>query len=536
MKETALGAESLENLGKKNITVAAMVQACFTLLSRIAGMVRDILMYHIFGVGFLTDAFNIAFTIPNVLRRFFAEGAFAVAFVPVFISCKEKQGNDAAQKFFKDAFGFLLLGLIAVTFLGVIFSRELVHLFAFGFSSNLEQLALTDFLTKWLFPYVFFVSLVALFGAYLQCHNKFAAMAASPIFFNLSMIFAMYAGFSFFNAQASVLALGVILGGLVQFFYMWGSLKKEGLWQWPSFNFKTESMRQLIKLLGPALFGVFVYQLNIIVLRQLASFLGEGQISYYYNADRLTQFATGVFGVSIATAALPELSRGVAKLGEKTFYNTLRFTMVITSFVITPCALGLMAFAYPIVSVLYVHGAFTTQDAVITSNTLFGFAPSLMFFSLSRPLIQGFYAQRDTKTPVMVGIITVILNLVIGILLLRYAVMGLALTLSISSFFQYIILLQLFKKKNFNRFNSALIKPVLAHLGLGALSCSLGLLIAQYGLWEQGLCFRNIVVLGALSFVSGLTYLILAYYFGLNEARKFVLGLRQRLEGRVHKE
>lgn len=515
-------------LDKKRITIGAFIQAIYTLLSRIAGMVRDVITFHIFGVGAITDAFNVAFTIPNVLRRFFAEGAFAVAFVPVYMASKERDGDLTARLFFRDAFGFLTLMLAVVTALGVIFSKTLVRLFAYGFSQNPEQFALTDTMTKWLFPYVFMVSIVALLGAYLQCHNRFSAMAASPIFLNLAMIVMMYGCTEWFDPPVMVLAGGVFLGGTLQVVLMALALKRAQLWAWPTLHLNTEAMKHLLRLLGPALFGVFVYQLNIMVLRQLASFLGAGQISYYYNADRLTQFATGVFGVSIATAAMPELSREAAKLGRMAFHDTLRFTLVLTSFVITPSAVGLMFFAYPIVSVLYVHGAFTTADAFHTANTLIAFSPSLIAFSLSRPVIQAFYAQSDTRTPVIVGIFTVILNLIFGIALLRFEIVGLATTLSISSFIQYFILLWLFKKKCDNTFETALIKPLIAHAVIAVVACLGGLVVAQLGEWDSGLTTKNVVVLSLVSFVAGVVYLGLAYAAKLEEARKFVNAIRAR--------
>lgn len=535
MKDTAgeqlVELQSNERLDRRHITVGALIQAAFTFLSRVAGMLRDVMLYHTFGVGFITDAFNIAFTIPNVLRRFFAEGAFAVAFVPVYIASKDKDGEKVAREFYRDAFGFLFLSLVMVSVGGVLCSKTLVHMFAYGFSANAEQLLLTERMTQWMFPYVLLVSIVALFGAYLQCHRRYAAMSASPIFLNLAMIVTQYYCISWFDPPVMVLAFGVVAGGILQVGLMIVALQRANLWVWPRFNFKTDAMKHLLKLLGPALFGVFVYQLNIIVLRQLASFLGEGQISYYYNADRLTQFATGVFGVSIATAALPELSRGVAQQGNKLFFDTLRFTLVLTSFVITPCAIGLMVFAYPIVSVLYVHGAFTIEDAMYTAKTLIGFSPSLIAFSLSRPLIQAFYAQSDTRTPVLVGIVSVILNLLFGLLLLRFNVVGLALTLSISSFFQYFILLWLFKRKVGAAFRTNLLKPLILHCIVAAIACGVGLVVANAGVWEHGFSIKNALVLSVVSGSAGVAYLFFAYVFKLEEARRFITAIKTRLFG-----
>lgn len=521
-----------ERHDKKNITIGALTQAAFTLVSRVFGMVREVMISHIFGANNTTDAFFIAFTIPNVLRQFFGEGAFSVAFVPVYVSTKEQEGEESARIFFRHAFGFLVVALGLVTILGMINARAMVQLFAYGFSDDPEQLQLAESLTRLMFPYVFMVSIVALFGAQLACYRRFAAMAAAPILLNIAGIVSMGFFASYFSPPVMVLAAGVTIGGVLQLCLMVAALRRSSLWYWPRFSINTKAMKHFVRLLGPSLFGVFVYQLNIIVLRQLASFLGEGQISYYYNADRLTQFAIGVFGVSIATAALPELSRGVAKYGQEAFFDTLRFTLRITSFVITPCAIGLMVFAEPIIAVIYVHGAFTSADALVTAHTLMAFAPSLIPFSLSRPLIQSFYARGNTRTPVMVGVLTVVLNFVLGLILLRYRVVGLALTLSFSSLVQYGVLLWAFDRQGPSRFQTLLLRPFLAHAAIAAAACAVGLTLVSLGDWQQGFSIKNSVVLMIMAGICGLSYLAVAYALKLNEAKKLLDALRDRLFAR----
>jgi putative peptidoglycan lipid II flippase len=277
------------------------------------------------------------------------------------------------------------------------------------------------------------------------------------------------------------------------------------------------------------LFGAFVYQLNIVVLRQLASFLGDGQITYYYNADRLTQFATGVFAVSIATAALPEFSRGISKFGHQAFFDTLRFTLTVTSFVMTPCAFGLIAFGYPIISVIFAHGEYSMADAAITAETLMAFAPSIIAFGWSRPLVQAFYSLGDTRVPVITGIVTVVLNLSLGLLLLRFDVAGLSMTLSISSFCQFFLLLWWFKKKTDGKFAAELVKPFLAHSGIALIACAVGKAAASFGDWQQGFSIKNAMVLTIVAAVAGSTYLAVAYLFRLGEARKLIDGIVVRI-------
>lgn len=514
---------------RRSITVSALIQVFFTLLSRVFGMIRDVMVTHIFGAAVVTDAFFIAFTIPNVLRQFFGEGAFSVAFVPLYVATKEKDGQTQSAQFFRHAFGFLILALVIVTVVGIIFSEQLVQVFALGFSKNLEQLILATTMTRWLFPYVFMISLVALFGAYLACYRRFAAMAFAPLLLNVAMIASMVLGIDLFAERIFVLVAGVLIGGLAQIALMIAVLKRQGLWLWPQLNFSTEPMKKLVKLLGPALFGVFVYQLNIIILRQLASFLGEGQITYYYNADRLTQFATGVFAVSIATAAMPELSRGLAKHGQEALFKTLRFTLVVTSFIMVPCAMGLIVFAKPVIAVIFAHGEYSALDASYTAQALIAFAPSIVAFGWSRPLVQAFYSLGDTKTPVYVGIVSVVINLVVGILLLRYQVMGLSLTLSISSFAQFFMLSWLFSRKNRQEFKMNLLKPFLSHLGIGAIACGVGLSIVSLGDFSLGFSVKNALVLAILSGGAGSAYFFFAYYFKLAEARQFIDGIRARI-------
>lgn len=509
----------LSQKGKSGIAYHAIIQAFFTAISRVCGMIRDVMVSHIFGAGIITDSFFIAFTIPNVLRQFFAEGAFSVAFVPIYIETKDTN-KKTAKKFYSDSFGLLLVFLSSVTILGVLLSKHLVKLFAMGFSSNSYQLVLADNMTKILFPYIFLVSIVAIFGARLACYKKFAAMAAAPILLNISMIIALASWSKYFLQPIYALSLSVLIGGVAQVMMMSFILLRSNLWAWPTFSVDSVAMKKFFAMLGPSLFGVFVYQLNIIVLRQLASFLGEGQISYYYNADRITQFATGVFTISIATAALPELSR-VLKKGEAAFKDTLDFTLSLTSFVIVPCAFGIAAFALPIVSVLFFHGAFTLSDTTITAKTLVAFSPSLLAFGFSRTIIQAFYAMKDTRTPVFVGAITVLLNLLVGIMLLSFDVVGLAATLSISSWAQFIILFFLFKRKVLG-FKSKIFSHTMRHVIISIFICVLGLLLSQFGEWGSGFSLFNAAFLFFLGLLCGVSYLLFSYILGLKEGVKIM--------------
>lgn len=513
----------------KSITYATLIQAFFTSLSRVFGMINNVIMLHIFGASFVTDAFWMAYTIPNVLRRFFAEGSLSMAFVPVYLQTKE-ENQEKAKNFFRDTFGFLLFTLFIVTVICIFSSSVLVKLFAYGFSYNHYQFSLTNTMTKWLFPYVFMISVVALFGAYLQCHKKFAAMSAAPIFLNISMILSMIFLSHLFMPSIYALVAGVLIGGVLQVILMILALSRNSLLVMPSFNFKTQAMKKLLKLLGPALFGVFVYQLNIIVLRQLASFLGEGQITYYSNADRLTQLVSGVFGASIAAASLPQLSLDATKSGIKELFSTLNFSLRLNSFIITPCAIGLLVFAKPIVAIVYFHGAFNSKDAYFTSMALMGFAPSLIAFGFSRAIMQAYYALNDTKTPVVIGFFTVFINLIFGVILFNYAVVGLAVTLSISSFLQYYLLKYFLKKKLASQEEIGINKIFFLHLLISFASCILGLLIQTLGDFSQGFSVYNAIVLMIMAFVCGSCYFGICYYCGFQETKTFFSILGKKIK------
>ena len=442
----------------------------------------------------------------------------------------EKEDPKKAKEFFADTFGFLLLTLFICTVIGIFSSSWLVKLFAYGFSDKFYQFSITNTMTKWLFPYVFMISIVALFGAYLQCHKKFAAMSAAPIFLNISMILSMIFLSSFFIPSIYALVVGVLVGGVFQLLLMTIALNKSSLLSMPTFNFKTQAMKKLLKLLGPALFGVFVYQLNIIVLRQLASFLGEGQITYYSNADRLTQLVSGVFGASIAAASLPQLSIDAAKSGAKQLFSTLTFSLRLNSFIITPCAIGLLVFAKPIVSIVYFHGAFNSKDAYFTSMALMGFAPSLIAFGFSRAIMQAYYALNDTKTPVIIGFFSVFINFILGIILLNYAVVGLAITLSVSSFFQYYLLKYFLIKKLNSQEEIAINKTFYLHLLISFISCLCGLLIQILTDFSVGFSIYNACVLLLMALSCGSCYFGICYYCGFKETKTFFSMLDKKIK------
>lgn len=430
----------------ENLTRNAGIVAAFTLLSRIAGFVRDQVIIHFFGATRTTDVFWMAFTIPNVLRRLVAEGALTVAFVPVYTETRE-ESDVAAKRFLAASFGLVAVGMIGVCGLGMLGAPALVWAFASGFADDPAAFALCVSLTRWLFPYVYFISLMALAMGVLNAHRRFAAPAAAPILLNLTFIGSALFLREAFDPPIFVLVIGVLAGGVAQLLLQIPSLLRAGLLVWPRLDLGSPAIRKLLRLLAPAVFGLAIYQLNIILLRQFASHLPSGQITYYYNADRLIQFAYGVFAIAISTAALPTLSEHYARGRLDDLTATWRSSTNLTNFVTIPATFGLMAVAYPLVSVGYFHGKFTLEDVRMTAATTMAFAPGLVALGAVRATIQVFYAAHDTKTPVLASGVSLVSVLIFGFAFFRYEVVGLGAALTVATWVQLGVLGLLLKRK-----------------------------------------------------------------------------------------
>lgn len=516
---------------KGRIAKSAAVVAFYTGISRIAGLVRDVVVTHVFGVSSITDAFFVAFTIPNMLRRFVAEGGLTVAFIPVYLEVQEKEGADKAKALLSTTIGVLLLFLIVLCVVGIIGAKALVYMFASGFAHSPEKIAMTAELTRWLFPYVFFISLVALSMAVLNAHRHFSTPAASPIFLNLAMIGCAATTTGWFEEPIFALAVGVVLGGILQLALQIPALARHDLLVMP-FRFKNwPAFLKLLRLMVPAVFGMAVYQVNLIVLRQLGSYMPDGQMSYYYNADRLMQFALGVFAISIATAVLPSLSRQTAKGDSSALVHTWAYSTNLTNFITVPAALGLCAVAIPLVSVLYLHGRFEYEDVLMTAYTTIAFAPSLVAIAMSRTTIQVYYALEDFRTPVCIGLFAVALNLGIGIILQKYEVVGLAATLSISSWAQTIILMALLYKRLPTLDMQGVLTGIAWHCFLGLVAVSASVLVVSFGDWHDGPSLVNISLFMTSLLVAIMIYFVAAAALGMEE----VLIVRRALMRRRRK-
>ncbi|MDD5285770.1 MAG: murein biosynthesis integral membrane protein MurJ [Desulfuromonadaceae bacterium] len=433
---------------KGNIARAAGILGGATMLSRIMGMVRDMVVSRLFGAGLATDAFFAAFQIPNMLRRFFAEGALTAAFVPTFSAVLKQRGDEKARELANICFTLLTIVMAAITLAGIILSPYIVSLMFPGFRSVPGKFELTVLLNRLMFPYIFFISLVALCMGILNTVRHFFTPAISTVFLNISMILGALCLNGFFEVPITALAVGVLLGGFLQLIIQLPVLWDKGFPVRPNFDFSNSEVHRIAMLMLPSLFGVGVYYLNITVSSILASLLPQGSVSYLYYAQRLFEFPQGIFTVSVAQAVLPSMSKQAAEGDMTGMKDSLSFALRLTLFITIPAMAGLMACSTPILSLLFMGGAFDYSKVINSAEALIYYSFGLSFVALTRVLAPAFYALNDTKTPVASAFIAFILNLCLSLALmgpLRHG--GLALATTLSAFGNMLMLLWFLRRK-----------------------------------------------------------------------------------------
>lgn len=404
-----------------------------TLLSRISGFVRDLVFAQMFGASAGTDAFFVAFKIPNFLRRLFAEGSFSVAFVPILTEYKEKRSFVQLKLFIDHVAGTLGAVLLAVTLLGVIGAPLLVLIFAPGFMNDPVKMSLASDMLRLTFPYLFFISLTALAGGILNTHNHFGVPAFTPVLLNISMIASALWLSPLMERPIVALAWGVLIAGIAQFLFQGPFLLQLNLL--PKFKFapKDEGVRRVGRLMLPALFGVSVTQLNLLLDTLIASFLVTGSISWLYYSDRLMEFPVGVLGVALGTVILPSLSRTHVIESPDGFSRTIDWALRWVLLLGVPAGVGLFVLAGPIISTIFQSDAFLARDVAMAQRSLMAYALGLVPFILIKVLAPGYYARQDTRTPVRIAVIAMVTNMVLNIALvfpLAHAGLALATTLS----------------------------------------------------------------------------------------------------------
>ncbi len=423
------------------VTRAAGIVGLATLASRILGFFRDMAVAGVFGAGMGTDAFFVAFRIPNLLRRLFAEGSLTVAFIPVFTKELEKRGRAGAFLLAGSAFRLLAFVLVFVVVVGMAASPWIVWAIAPGFAGIPEKFELTVFLTRMVFPYVFTICLVALCMGVLNVFGMFTAPALAPVMLNGAIIAAVFWLSPRLTPPVLALGVGVLLGGGLQLLLQLPFLRKTGFRFRGPFPWIHPGIVRIARLMIPSVVGAAVYQVNVVVGTLLASLLPEGSVSYLYYADRLVQFPLGLFGVAAATAVLPSLSRQAAAGDlegmKETFVHTLRLVVFVT----LPAAVGLIVLREPIVALLFQRGAFEKAATQLTAEALLYYSLGLWAFSSVRIVVSVFYAQSDTTTPVKAAAASIAANIGLGVLLmgpLQHG--GLALATSLASMVNLVFL------------------------------------------------------------------------------------------------
>ncbi len=506
-----------KRLLRSTVTVGGM-----TGVSRVLGLVRDIVIARAFGAGLGADAFFVAFKIPNFLRRLFAEGAFSQAFVPVLSEYKTRREHAEVRRLVDNVVGVLGGVLFLVTLLGVVAAPLLVMVFAPGFLQDAAKFGLTVEMIRVTFPYILFISLTALAGGVLNSYGRFAVPAFTPALLNLCLIAAALWLAPHLAEPVTALAWGVFAAGLAQLFFQLPYLKGLGLLPRPRFSLRDEGVRRVARLMLPGIFGSSVAQINLLFDTLIASFLVTGSVSWLYFSDRLVEFPLGVFGIALATVILPTLSQRHADEDPQAFFATLDWALRLVMVIGVPAALALLVLAGPMLMTLFYYGAFDLEDVAMARLSLMAYALGLLGFILVKVLAPGFYARQDTRTPVRVGIVAMLSNMVLNVLFVVPMVIwavpgphaGLALATSFSAFLNAALLLRLLRRDAGYRpgpgWPRLLVQIALAGMIMTALLWSLAGDAGQWAAWawyERAFALGLLVMAGAACYFAVLRLL-----------------------------
>jgi putative peptidoglycan lipid II flippase len=486
------------NLLKALATVSSM-----TLLSRVLGFVRDAVIARVFGAGLMTDAFFVAFKIPNLLRRLFAEGAFSQAFVPILAEYKNRRGEAETRALVDHVAGMLALALVVVVIIGVLAASWIVAISAPGFTTTPEKFTLTVDLLRIVFPYILFIALTALAGGILNTWSRFAIPAFTPVLLNLSFIaFALFAA-PYFDPPVKALAWAVFCGGLLQLALQLPFLARIGMLPRLRIDFRDEGMRRVLRQMAPAVFGVSVGQVSLLINTIFASFLVTGSVTWLYFADRLMEFPAGMLGVALGTILLPSLSKCHAEESGQAYSELLDWGLRLVLLLAVPAAVALALLAVPLITTLFHYGAFTATDVINTRNAVIAYSVGLVALIAVKVLAPGFYAKQDIRTPVKIAVVTLVFTQLLNLLLiweLRHA--GLALAISLGACLNAGLLLRGLRRR-------AIYRP---QPGWGIFVCKLMLAVYVMGtvLWLLAGNATSWLAASALERVWRMTLLVVA--------------------------
>ena len=454
--EHILTEETTEQKKDHGLLRSSGVVSFFTMLSRFLGLARDVVFARVIGAEALADVFFVAFKIPNFFRRLFAEGAFAQAFVPILGEYREKGSVAAVRELVSHVAGNLGLTLIFITLVIVVASPLMAAVFAPSwYMDNPSKFAATSEMLRITFPYLLFISMTGLAGAVLNSYDRFAVPAFTPLLLNVTLIFAALIGAPLFDQPAYALAWGVLFAGIIQFIFQLPFLRSIHMLPMPRVDWQHSGVKKVLALMAPAIFGVSVSQINLLLDTVLATFLPTGSVSWLYYSDRLSELPLGVFGIAIATVILPNLSRHHIAQSNQAFSQTLDWALKMILVVAVPAAAALMLLAEPILVTLFYYGeVMTLRDMTMASLSLEAYAAGLIAFMLIKVLAPGFFARQDMRTPVRIGVIAMALNMLFNLILViplhkywQIGHLGLAAATSLSAFINAILLFLSLRKK-----------------------------------------------------------------------------------------
>jgi putative peptidoglycan lipid II flippase len=501
------------------------VVGIMTMLSRVLGFVRDMVCAKIFGAGASYDAFIVAFKIPNFLRRLFAEGAFAQAFVPILSEYRATRSKESIDKLLRHVAGVLGIILLIVSVLGMLCAPFIIRLFAPGFIGEEHRFYLSIDLLRITFPYIFFISLTAFLGSILNTFDKFAMPALTPVLLNLTMIISAIMFAQYFNDPIQALAWGVFVGGIVQLLFLLFFVRRNNLFPKPALSGDHDGVKRIMTNMLPALFGVSVAQINLLFDTVFASFLPQGSISWLYYSDRLMEFPLGVFGVALSTVVLPHLSMQYSKKHTKEFEFTLDWTLQLILLIVLPATLGLFILAEPLLVTLFHYGKFSAYDVYQSSLSLRAFASGLIAFVSIKILASAHYARKDIKTPVKIATVCMVVNVLLSLILMQFFYhTGLAMAGSITGFLNAGLLLATLIKRD-------IYKPVLAWQSFALkvlLANVVWVVLLQYflpatSLWLEWSSMHRAAVLLIIIGIVMLLYFIVLRLLGFNFKKQLTL-------------
>ena len=504
-----------------NLLGALAKVGSLTMVSRVLGFIRDAIIARAFGAGMATDAFFVAFKLPNLLRRIFAEGAFAQAFVPILAEYKQTRSPEATQAFVQHVAGMLTFALTIVTALGILAAPWVIYVSAPGFADQADKFALSADLLRVTFPYILLISLSSFVGSVLNTYHKFSIPAFTPTFLNISFIvFSLWLA-PYFDPPVMALAWAVFVGGLLQLVFQLPWLFKLGFLKMPKLNFRDAAVNRVMKQMAPAILGVSVAQISLVINTIFASFLQSGSVSWMYYADRLMELPTGVLGVALGTILLPTLSKHVANDNTAEFSNLLDWGLRLCMLLTLPAAVALAVLSFPLITTLFMYREFTLLDAQMTQGVLVAYSFGLIGLIMIKVLAPGFYARQDIRTPVKIAIFTLVVTQLMNLAFIGpLKHVGLALAIGLGACLNAGLLYILLRKKG-------LYQPGKGWVAF-LLKLTTALLIMGGGLWlaQDYLQLQWVEVRGwqRVLQLSGLIVLGVALYFGSLVA----LGFRPR--------